>query len=180
MCLCSVIQAGRSRSIHPTTKVHHHETLARVEPRSRSEFGNGYGKTGRTGDNAMNKSVKDMLEAAEAAVPRISPEAARQQVAEHGALIVDVRDAEELARAGKAQGALHVSRGLLEFRADPDSPMHDPNFRRDRPVILYCAAGGRAALAGMALKELGYQSVFNLGSFQNWIDSGGAVDKPIA
>ena len=125
----------------------------------------------------MNKGVKELLAAAEAAIPRISPEAARQQVAEHGALIVDVREAEELVQSGKVRGALHVSRGLLEFRADPDSPMHEPQLRRDRTVILYCAAGGRSALAGMALKALGYPSVFNLGSLQDWVDSGGDTDR---
>lgn len=125
----------------------------------------------------MNKGVKDLLAAAEAAIPRISPEAARQQVAEHGALIVDVREADELVDSGKVEGAVHVPRGLLEFRADPDSPLHDPGFRRDRTVILYCAAGGRSALAGMALKAMGYSLVFNLGSFPDWVDSGGATDR---
>lgn len=124
----------------------------------------------------MNQGVRDLLAAAEAAVPRISPEAARRQVAERDALIVDVREAEELAQSGKVAGAIHVARGLLEFRADPESPMHDPAFRRDRTVILYCAAGGRSALAGMALQALGYRSVFNLGALQSWIDSGGAVE----
>lgn len=125
----------------------------------------------------MNQSVKDLLAAAEAAVPRISPEAARQRVAEQGALIVDVREADELVESGKVEDAVHVPRGLLEFRADPDSPLHDPAFRRDRTIILYCAAGGRSALAGMALKAMGYSSVFNLGSFPDWVNSGGATDR---
>lgn len=125
----------------------------------------------------MKKGVQELLAAAEATVPRISPEAARQQVAERGALIVDVREAEELVESGKVQGALHVPRGLLEFRADPDSPLHEPQFRHDRTVILYCAAGGRSALAGMALQAMGYASVFNLGSFRDWVDSGGATDR---
>lgn len=126
----------------------------------------------------MNKGVKDWLAAAEAAVPRISPEAARQMVAEHNALVVDVREAHELAESGKVDGAVHVSRGLLEFKADSDSPLHDENFRCDRVEILYCAAGGRSALAGMTLKEMGYVSVFNLGAFQDWVDSGGAIEGP--
>ena len=82
----------------------------------------------------MNKGVKDLLAAAEAAVSRISPAAARQRVTEDDALIVDVREADELAQTGIAEGALHVPRGLLEFKADPDSPLYDPNFRRDRSV----------------------------------------------
>lgn len=124
----------------------------------------------------MATSVKQMLEAANAAVPKISPARAKEMI-ESGALVVDVRDGAEVAASGKVAGAVHVSRGMLEFRADPDLPSHDKNFAKDRPVILYCASGGRSALAGKMLKDLGYEKVFNLGGFKDWADSGGAVDK---
>jgi rhodanese-related sulfurtransferase len=68
---------------------------------------------------------------------------------------------------------------MLEFRADPDSPYHDKNFRKDRPVIVYCASGGRSALAGKVLKDMGYLQVFNLGAFKDWAESGGPIDRPI-
>jgi rhodanese-related sulfurtransferase len=100
-------------------------------------------------------------------------------VAAGQALIVDVRDAPEVEKSGKAAGALHVSRGMLEFRADPDSPYHDKHFRKDHPVILYCASGGRAALGGKLLKDLGYAEVYNLGGFKDWVENGGEIDKPI-
>ncbi len=80
---------------------------------------------------------------------------------------------------GKIEGALHVSRGMLEFRADPESPYHDKKFDRSKPVILYCASGGRSALSGKTLKDLGYEKVYNLGAFKDWAESGGAIDKPI-
>ena len=51
-------------------------------------------------------------------------------------------------------------------------------FAKDKKVIVYCAAGGRAALSGQALKEMGYDEVYNLGGFGDWAKSGGAVDKP--
>ena len=125
----------------------------------------------------MATSVKEMLEAADAAVPRIAPAQARDMMAKGDTLVVDVRDAPELAQSGKVAGAVHVSRGMLEFRADPASPYHDKNFSKDKTVILYCGSGGRAALAGKALKDLGYERVYNLGGFKDWADSGGAVDK---
>jgi rhodanese-related sulfurtransferase len=125
----------------------------------------------------MPTSVKDMLEAANAAVPRISAAQARDMMAKGDALVVDVRDAPEVAASGKVAGAVHVSRGMLEFRADPASPYHDKNFAKDKTVILYCGSGGRAALAGKALKDLGYDRVYNLGGFKDWADSGGAVEK---
>ena len=127
----------------------------------------------------MANSVKQLLEAANAAVPRIAPDKAQQMLAAGNALVVDVRDAPELVASGRVAGAVHVSRGMLEFRADPDSPYHDANFRKDRPVIVYCASGGRSALAGKALQDLGFTEVYNLGAFKDWQAAGGAIDKPI-
>lgn len=127
----------------------------------------------------MSTSVKQMLEAANAAVPKITPAEARAMIGKGNTLVLDVRDAPEVEKSGKIEGAHHVSRGMLEFRADPDSPYHDKNFSKDKSVILYCASGGRSALAGKTLKDLGYDKVFNVGAFKDWADNGGAVEKPI-
>jgi len=126
----------------------------------------------------MPTSVKQMMEEANAAVPRISPADAKAAIA-NGAIVVDVRDAPEVEKSGKVAGALHVSRGMLEFRADPESPFHDKRFDRTKPVIVYCASGGRSALSGKVLKNLGFTQVFNMGPFKDWVESGGEVDKPI-
>jgi rhodanese-related sulfurtransferase len=125
----------------------------------------------------MPTSVKEMLAAANAAVPRIGRDEAAALMAKGDVLVVDVRDAPELQASGKVAGAVHVSRGMLEFRADPESPYHDPAFDRDRTVIVYCASGGRSALAGKALKDLGYRDVRNLGAFKEWAENGGAVER---
>jgi len=124
----------------------------------------------------MSSSVKEMLAAANAAVPKITPAEARDMIAEGNVLVVDVRDAPEVDKSGKVAGAVHVSRGMLEFRADPDSPYHDKNFAKDKTVILYCASGGRSALSGKTLKDLGYEKVYNVGAFKDWAASGGAVE----
>jgi rhodanese-related sulfurtransferase len=126
----------------------------------------------------MPTSVKQMLEAANAAVPRVTPDQAREMIAKGNTLVVDVRDTSEVERSGKVAGAVHVSRGMLEFRADPESPYHDKNFAKDKTVILYCASGGRSALSAKTLKDLGYERVYNLGAFKDWAESGGAIDKP--
>jgi rhodanese-related sulfurtransferase len=125
----------------------------------------------------MATTLKQMMAAANAAVPRITPAQAQEMIAQGNALIVDVRETQEVENSGKAAGAVHVSRGLLEFRADPDSPSHDKNFAKDKNVILYCGSGGRAALAGKLLKDLGYEHVYNLGGFKDWADAGGDVEK---
>jgi rhodanese-related sulfurtransferase len=128
-------------------------------------------------EDDMPTSVKEMLATANAAVPRVERDEAMALIKGKDALVVDVRDMPELQASGKVAGAVHVSRGMLEFRADPDSPYHDKAFRRDRPVILYCASGGRSALAGKALQDLGYRDVRNLGAFKDWAEKGGPVEK---
>ena len=128
----------------------------------------------------MATTVKQMLEAANAVVPRITLAQAREMIAQADTLVVDVRDAPELEQTGRVAGAIHVSRGMLEFRADPESPYHDKNFGRDKTLIVYCASGGRSALSGKVLKEMGYERVYNLGAFKDWADAGGAIEKPVA
>ncbi len=126
----------------------------------------------------MATSVKQLLEAANAAVPRITPTQAKEIMAKGNTLVVDVRDAAEVAQSGKVPGAVNVSRGMLEFRADPESPYHDKNFAKDKTVILYCASGGRSALSGKTLKDFGYGQVYNLGAFKDWAEGGNPVEKP--
>ena len=125
----------------------------------------------------MPTSVKQMMEAANAAVPRIALADAQRMIDSGEALVVDVRDAPEVSASGKVKGAINVSRGMLEFRADPDSPYHDAHFDRSKTVIVYCASGGRSALSGKVLKDMGYENVFNLGGFKDWAESGGAVEQ---
>jgi rhodanese-related sulfurtransferase len=120
----------------------------------------------------MPSSVKEMLAEANAAVPRLDPSEVRNRMTRGDVLIVDVRDAPELASGGKLKGAVHVSRGMLEFRADPESPYHDPAFQKDKTVLVYCASGGRSALSGKTLKDFGYRSVFNAGGFKDLADAG--------
>ena len=125
----------------------------------------------------MPTTLKEMMAAARAAVPMIAPEEAAALVAQGKAVVVDVRDGTEVQASGKVKGALHVPRGLLEFKADPESPMYEPSFQKTKTIILYCASGGRSALAGKTLKDMGYADVRNLGGFQDWMMSGGAVER---
>ncbi len=121
-------------------------------------------------------TIMDQVAAAKALVPAIAPEAAEALRGRRDVLFVDVRDPDEVAKSGHVAGAVNVSRGMLEFRADPGSPYHDPRFQKGLKVIVYCASGGRSALAGKALKELGYTDVHNLGGFREWADRGLPVE----
>ncbi|SDB37628.1 rhodanese-like domain-containing protein [Belnapia rosea] len=124
----------------------------------------------------MTTTVKEMVAAANAAVPRISPAEAQALHAKGEAVFIDLREPAEIAASGKVPGALPIPRGLLEFRVDPESPARDPALGKPT-VITYCASGGRAALAGQMMKQLGYGDVRNLGGFKDWVENGGAVEK---
>ena len=128
------------------------------------------------GGNSM-KTVQTMLAEAEAEVPRISPDEAKGLLGRADVLFLDVREPAEVATSGKVPGALAVPRGLVEFRADPASAMHDTAFDRAKTVIAYCASGGRSALVGKTLKDMGYSNVRNLGGFKGWLEAGGEVEK---
>ena len=122
-------------------------------------------------------TYKDMIAAADAVVPRLKPDEAKQMIAGGNALIVDVRDGTEVAQTGKLKGAVHVARGSLEGRADPTAPTYNPAFKQDVALIVHCAGGGRAALAGKTLKDMGYTKVFNGGGFKDLAGVGIEVEK---
>jgi rhodanese-related sulfurtransferase len=121
-----------------------------------------------------DKTVMQLVAQAKAQIDNLGPDQVEAEL-RHGAVLVDVREAEERAQAAIA-GSIHIPRGLLEFKADPASPAHpavlDPHHR----VILHCASGGRSALSGAALKQLGYTNVAHLdGGMKAWIAAG----KPV-
>ncbi len=125
----------------------------------------------------MSKSIMDLVAEAKKLVPPISPKDVMSMMDREDVLVVDVRDAPEIAESGKAAGALSVSRGMIEFRADEATPYHNEAFAKDKTIVLYCASGGRSALSGKALMDLGYKNVRNMGAFKDWVEAGGAIDK---
>ena len=120
----------------------------------------------------MARSVKDMLAQANAAVPKLSPAEAKEKIRAGDALVVGVRDPTEVQQTGKVKGAVNVSRGMLEFRADPESQYHNPAFQKGKTILLHCASGGRSALAGQTLKDMGYTAVYNIGGFKDLAEAG--------
>ncbi|MBP2234986.1 rhodanese-related sulfurtransferase [Sinorhizobium kostiense] len=120
----------------------------------------------------MAKNVKDLLAEANGAVPKLSPAEAVEKIRSGDVLVVDVRDPTEVQQTGRIKGAVNVSRGMLEFRADPESQYHNPVFQKDKTILLHCASGGRSALAGKTLQEMGYTTVFNIGGFKDLAEAG--------
>ena len=120
----------------------------------------------------MPTNVNDLLAAANQSVPKLAPADAAAKMRDGNVLVLDVRDPTELQQSGKIKGALNVSRGMLEFRADPDSPYYNPAFQKDKTILLHCASGGRSALAGKTLQDMGYTAVFNIGGFKDLAEAG--------
>jgi rhodanese-related sulfurtransferase len=120
----------------------------------------------------MAKNVKDLLAEANSTVSKLSPEEAAERMRSGEVLIVDVRDPTEVQQTGRIKGAVNVSRGMLEFRADSESQYHNPAFQKDKTILLHCASGGRSALAGKTLQDMGYTAVFNIGGFKDLAEAG--------
>ena len=126
----------------------------------------------------MVKRAAEMVADANAAVGTLSIEEAKQLVGKDDVVFVDVREGGELAVQGKIPGAVHAPRGMLEFYADPSAPYHKPELGSGKRLVVYCASGGRAALAAKTLKDMGIDKVSNmLGGFTAWQQSGGEVER---
>ena len=111
-----------------------------------------------------------------AEVASVSVEDALALVGGEDAVFVDVRERAEQS-AGAITGAVAAPRGFLEFVADPTSPMHNPALSAGKRLVIYCASGGRSALAAKTLQDMGYAEVANLtGGFQAWTEAGGPTE----
>ncbi len=118
---------------------------------------------------SLKTGFKALLATANAEIESISVQDFTYVEDEPETVIVDVRDAAEREAEGAIPGSLHASRGMLEFHADPSSPVHIAAFQVDRKIILYCGTGGRSALAAKTLQDMGFTDVLSLaGGFAAW------------
>jgi rhodanese-related sulfurtransferase len=121
----------------------------------------------------LMKTAHDLVAIAKSSIKEVALADAAQAI--QGAdLLLDVREADEYAN-GHIPGAIHMSRGLLEFKLS-----NDPNLSaRDLKIVLYCKNSGRAALASKSLHEMGYMNVQSIaGGFDAWALAGNAIAKP--
>jgi rhodanese-related sulfurtransferase len=126
----------------------------------------------------MVRRAAEMIAEANAAVGTVSVEEAKQLVGKDDVVFVDVREGAELATQGKIPGAVHAPRGHLEFYADPTAPRHLPELASGKRLVMYCASGGRSALAAKTLKDMGIAKVANLlGGFTAWSQADGEIER---
>lgn len=124
--------------------------------------------------NAMaQKSAAEMVKAAKQEIENLTPQQALDEISKGDAIVIDIREPEELKQNGKITGSINAPRGMLEFYADPTLPYHKPEFNKEKRIILYCASSGRSALAVKTLKEMGYTNVAHIdGGVKAWKEAG--------
>jgi rhodanese-related sulfurtransferase len=122
----------------------------------------------------------DFVMAAKANIKEVSADELEAMINDKQDLVVvDVREPGEFMH-GHVKQALLVPRGVLEPAADLDYPKkHEVlSAARNRPVALYCATGGRSALAANVLQEMGFEEVYSLaGGFDGWTQAGKPIFK---
>src|ERR1700690_836751 len=124
------------------------------------------------------KGNRQLVSEANSLIVTVTVSDALRKLTDPNVVFVDVRDLPELERDGKIPDAIHASRGMLEFQADPDSPYHKEIFAFEKQILLYCASGGRSALAAQRLQEMGFEHVAHIGGgFKAWKEAGGSVQS---
>jgi rhodanese-related sulfurtransferase len=122
---------------------------------------------------APMKTAHDLVAAAKTRVQEV-PLAQADDAIREADVLLDVREQDEFA-AGHLPGAVHASRGMLEFKLSSNPALSS----RDLKIVLYCKTSGRAALAACALHDMGYLNVKSIaGGFDAWAAAGKPVVKP--
>lgn len=117
----------------------------------------------------LKRGFKEMLAEANAAIESISVQDLPYHLDDPDVVLVDVRGTGERENDGIIPGSIHVPRGLLEFQADPESPAYNAELKPEGRIILYCGTGGRSALAGKTLRDMGFSDVASLaGGYAAW------------
>lgn len=125
----------------------------------------------------MTQTAASLVASAKQRIENLSPDQVERALAA-GVLLVDIREPEERRVNGVIPGSTHAVRGMLEFYADPTSPYYRVEFDPDARIILYCASGGRSALAADMMRQLGYRDVAHLdGGIKAWAEAGKPVEN---
>ena len=123
----------------------------------------------------QTKTLEVLLIEANELVKRLSYDESVDLINNTQTVIIDVREESEVYNLGVIKNAIHIPRGLIEFKLSPNSPNNPVLINDDTNILVYCAGGYRSALAAKSLLDLGFKNVYNLGGFQEWVESGGEI-----
>ena len=124
-----------------------------------------------------NKTLETMLIEANKNVERLTYEETCNILKQPNTFIIDVREESEVANFGVIKNAIHIPRGLIEFKLELNSQNNPANISNDSNLLFYCAGGFRSALAANTVKKLGFINVYNIGGFGEWVNNGGEIEK---
>ena len=127
----------------------------------------------------QTKTLEALLIEANELVKRLSYDESIDLINNTQTVIIDVREESEVYNLGIIKNAIHIPRGLIEFKLLPNSPNNPVLINDDTNILVYCAGGYRSALAAKSLLDLGFKNVFNLGGFQEWVESGGEIQPNV-
>ena len=124
----------------------------------------------------QHNNLEKLLETANKEIKRLTFTESLSIINKEDVVIIDVREESEVYNSGVIKNAIHIPRGLLEFTLAPNSQTNPiKKINEETFLLVYCAGGYRSALAAKSLKDLGFKNVYNLGGYQEWIDSGGEI-----
>ena len=123
----------------------------------------------------QTKTLEALLQIANKEIKRLDFTESLNLIKKTESVIIDVREESEVFNQGLIKDAIHIPRGLIEFKLSPNSLNNPANINANTNLLIYCAGGYRSALAAKTLLDLGFKNVFNLGGYQEWIDSGGEI-----
>ena len=123
----------------------------------------------------QTKTLELLLQEANNEIKRLSFDESLSFISESNTVIIDVREESEVHNLGLIKNAIHIPRGILEFKLIPNSPNNPVKIDDSTKILVYCAGGYRSALAAKTLKDLGFKNVYNLGGYSEWVDNGGDI-----
>ena len=127
----------------------------------------------------QTKTLEALLIEANDLVKRLSYDESVDLISNTKTVIIDVREESEVYNLGLIKNAVHIPRGLIEFKLSPNSPNNPVLIDDNTNILVYCAGGYRSALAAKSLLDLGFKNVYNLGGFQEWVESGGEIQPNV-
>ena len=125
------------------------------------------------------KSPQTLISEASEQIKTISADEALKLEADNKCNLIDLREEVELKDSGSVENSIHIPRGLLEFSLSSNSPLLQNNIVDiNKEIVLFCAAGGRSALAAKTLKDMGFKNVSHIdGGFGAMMNNGFKVKK---
>ena len=125
-------------------------------------------KYGKKGSKQIHKQIK-----------RLSFNESLEMLSNKNTIVIDVREESEVINLGIIKNAIHIPRGLIEFKLSPHSSNNPNGIDQNTNLLIYCAGGYRSALAAKTLSDLGFTNVYNIGGYQEWIDNGGDIQASL-